>query len=437
MGLQVSGAPAVAEAPAGRREQALALIRRGQLPDARELLAAELKAGPSGAAWLTDAIIEAMQFDDLRFVGDLARISAELRHGGRATVTTPSASPAEDAACRDHSASDGRKLSAGKLRHDSDQLRYLRSVGILDGSIDAVIARYQQIADSLDEIGPEARRPLTDEDRAMFGEIYGRLVHIRPTPRLDRALSRSWDPVTVEDRYLTSRPGVVVIDDFLVPEALSELRAFCLESTVWNANRYPNGRLGAFFDSGFNCPLVLQIAEELRESFPRMIGDQHRLRQLWGFKYPPQLPPDSTIHADFAAVNVNFWITPERANRDSATGGLLIYDADAPREWDFATYNERLDLIKDFLRRSRAEVIYVPYRENRAIIFDSDLFHATAQVDFEPSYVDHRINVTMLYGVREHDDLHSPRSGSRVSDVTSGSSSGWRSAAFARTRLKP
>ena len=434
MGPQVSGPPAVADAPAGRRDQALALIRRGQLPAARELLADELKSGPAAATWLTDAIIEAMQFDDLRFVGDLAQISADLRHGGRAPVITPSASPAEDSAGSDRSAADERKLSAGKLRHDSDQLRYLRSVGILDESIDGVIARYQQIADSLDEIGPEARRLLTDEERDAFGDIYGRLVHIRPTPRLDRALSRSWDPATVEDHYLTSRPSVVVIDDFLVPKALSELQAFCLESTVWNANRYPNGRLGAFFDSGFNCPLVLQIAEELHESFPRMIGDQHRLRQLWGFKYPPQLPPDSTIHADFAAVNVNFWITPERANRDPATGGLLIYDADAPREWDFQTYNERLDLIKDYLRRSRANVIYVPYRENRAIIFDSDLFHATAEVAFEPSYVNRRINITMLYGMREHDDLHSPRSGARMPGTTSGISSGWRSAAFARTR---
>ena len=54
--------------------------------------------------------------------------------------------------------------------------------------------------------------------------------------------------------------------------------------------------------------------------------------------------------------------------------------------------------------------MYVPYRENRAIIFDSDLFHATSEVDFEPSYVGRRMNITMLYGVREQDDLHPSKS---------------------------
>ena len=27
-----------------------------------------------------------------------------------------------------------------------------------------------------------------------------------------------------------------------------------------------------------------------------------------------------------------------------------MYDLDAPLSWDFASYNERLDMIKDFLR---------------------------------------------------------------------------------------
>jgi hypothetical protein len=430
----VSARPAIdgAGTSTDRRARALELTRRGEVIAACELLAGELRSGPDAVAWLRNTISRAMQSDDLHFAGELARIGAGLHHGGRALTSNGPASPWTAHAETDGPAHDQRELSAGKLRHDVEQLRYLRDAGMVDGSIGAVLATYRQIAAGLDEIGPEARRPLSDEERANIGDVYGRLVHLRPTPRLDRVLSGSWEPAGMQDRYLTSRPGLVVIDDFLVPGALAELRDFCLESTVWNANRYSDGRLGAFFDSGFNCPLVLQIAEELRASFPRMIGDRHRLRQLWAFKYPPRLPPDSTIHADFAAVNVNFWITPERANLDPATGGLLIYDVGAPAEWDFATYNGRLDLIKDFLRRSQAKVIYVPYRENRAVIFDSDLFHATAEVAFEPSYQNRRINITMLYGVREQDELH-PRGPAATPAI----SSGWRSAAFGRTRRRP
>ena len=42
----------------------------------------------------------------------------------------------------------------------------------------------------------------------------------------------------------------------------------------------------------------------------------------------------------------------------------------------------------------------VPYRRNRVVIFDSDLFHRTDDLDFRPGYENRRINVTMLFGDR-------------------------------------
>ena len=47
----------------------------------------------------------------------------------------------------------------------------------------------------------------------------------------------------------------------------------------------------------------------------------------------------------------------------------------------------------------------VPYRANRAVIFDSDLFHETDTIRFKDGYLNRRINVTMLYGRRERDHL--------------------------------
>ena len=177
--------------------------------------------------------------------------------------------------------------------------------------------------------GVDVRVPLDDEDRKRIGHVYNRIVHIRHTPRVRQALSGRWAAAAVESAYLDNPPGVVVVDGFLCAEALEGLRRFCLESTVWSANRYAHGRLGAFLRDGFNCPLLLQIAEELRQALPRVIGDRYPLRQLWGFKYGDNLPADSTNHADFAAVNVNFWITPDDANLDKTSGGLVVYDVDA------------------------------------------------------------------------------------------------------------
>ena len=34
------------------------------------------------------------------------------------------------------------------------------------------------------------------------------------------------------------------------------------------------------------------------------------------------------------------------------------------------------------------------------MIFDSDLFHQTDQIDFKEGYLNRRINITMLYGRR-------------------------------------
>jgi hypothetical protein len=229
--------------------------------------------------------------------------------------------------------------------------------------------------------------------------------------------------------------GLVVVDDFLSVEVLDELRLFCLESTIWFANRYGHGRLGAFFNDGFNSPLLLQIAEGLREAFPRVIVDRYPLRQLWAFKNGEYLPGGSTTHADFAAVNVNFWITPAEANLDAESGGLLVYDVDAPPSWDFVMYNGRQDLIDQYLRQQNARPVVIPYRENRAIIFNSDLFHASAGLRFRPGYENRRVNITMLYGDRENDEHHA-NVGHELGQGPSLMQSAWRSSAFSRARRR-
>ena len=163
-----------------------------------------------------------------------------------------------------------------------------------------------------------------------------------------------------------------------------------------------------------------------------MIGRRYPLQQLWGFKTPQNLPANSTTHADFAAVNVNFWITPDDANLDKESGGLVVYDVQAPINWNFDSYNGKLGAIRSFLRRKKVSSFRIPYRQNRAMIFNSDLFHATEAVNFRPGYENHRVNVTMLYGFREDDAHHlDPRIDSPTGS-SSPSSAAWRSAAFSR-----
>jgi hypothetical protein len=191
---------------------------------------------------------------------------------------------------------------------------------------------------------------------------------------------------------------MAVIDNFLTDEALDALRRFCWRSTMWHKS-YADGYLGAMPEHGFACPLLAQIDVELRSTYPAIVG-QLPLLHWWGFKYDSRLS-GTAIHADFAAVNVNFWITPDDANLDPESGGLVVWDKPAPLDWSFDHYNGAPGKIRDFLAQSGARSVRVPYRANRAVIFDSDLFHETDQIRFKDGYVNRRINITMLYGRRE------------------------------------
>jgi tetratricopeptide (TPR) repeat protein len=197
--------------------------------------------------------------------------------------------------------------------------------------------------------------------------------------------------------WADSDPKIVVIDNLLTDEALEALRRFCWGSTVWR-KPYRQGYLGAFTDAGFACPLLAQIADELREVFPTVV-ENHGLVNTWGFKYDSTLG-GIRIHADQAAVNVNFWITPDEANLNPHSGGMVIWDAAAPDDWEIERYNGDDDAVRAFLAEANAKAITVPYRANRAVIFDSDLFHETDKIEFAPGYQNRRINVTMLYGRR-------------------------------------
>ena len=50
--------------------------------------------------------------------------------------------------------------------------------------------------------------------------------------------------------------------------------------------------------------------------------------------------------------------------------------------------------------RGGVTIVEVPYRENRCVIFRSDLLHETAPLHFKPGYRNRRINLTFMFGDR-------------------------------------
>ena len=63
-------------------------------------------------------------------------------------------------------------------------------------------------------------------------------------------------------------------------------------------------------------------------------------------------------------------------------------------------YQDDRDRVVTFLERHAAKCIRVPYHENRAVLFRSNLFHRSDVPEFAADYEDHRINIALLFGTR-------------------------------------
>lgn len=296
-----------------------------------------------------------------------------------------------------------RKATRAKLRHDIEQLEYLRREGHLGTEAEPWIGALRQtLAAAPGEAGKAALFDLDAWNKGPLAACYNRLLwSYCPEALPSGALNPHLDFAAVEEDYFRNGPGITWVDGLLAPQALAELRRMCLESTIWFDFGYGGGYVGAMMEEGFCSPLLLQIADRLCRAMPRVFK-QHRLLQMWAYKYDSELS-GIPRHADFAAVNVNFWIAPDEANLDPDSGGLVVWDKEAPLDWDFEAYNRRQDLIEGFLQESGAGAVTVPHRQNRAIIFNSDLFHKTDDIRFRPGYENRRINITMLFGRRGED----------------------------------
>jgi len=223
----------------------------------------------------------------------------------------------------------------------------------------------------------------------------GDLFHFAQAERLDGpAVNPANATSELFQAWNGRRPQVVVIEKFLMPEALEKLRRYCAQSTVWKRN-YSAGYIGAIPQDGFACPLLAQIAEEIRDIFAPILAS-YPLQYLGAFKYDSQLSTGTNIHADFSAVNVNFYIAPDGANLDPASGGMRIWDVEARDEAELRRFNGNeaaaVMQVKDAL------AVVVPHKSNRAIIFRSALFHKTDNCRFANGYLNMRINISLLFG---------------------------------------
>jgi len=277
-------------------------------------------------------------------------------------------------------------LSSSRLKHDIEQLQILEDRGLIDDSTSNYKNKLNTYLQS-----PQENLKIHQE---ILSQELNKIHYFPDYPFEGEALGKN-DYFGIEEHFLNSKLKLVVIDNFLSEKALLTLRKYIEEATIWKTP-YSNGYVGSVMATGFCSRVLLQISMQLQKAMPRVVGP-HNLKQAWGFKYD-QTMKGINLHADFARVNTNFWITPDDSCLDPTSGGLVVYDVPAPDDWGFYDYNANAENIRTYLEKNHSKSVTIPYKMNRCVLFDSTYFHATDQYSFKEGYTNRRVNCTLLFG---------------------------------------
>jgi tetratricopeptide (TPR) repeat protein len=286
-------------------------------------------------------------------------------------------------------------VPAYRIKHDLQQAHFLFENGDRNNSIIKLLEQNKELSKTTTYINQQMVCRLEDECLSAYFN-YQLYDNFYQPPILSSCLNPEINWMDIEEKYFSSEHEAIYIDDFLNSEALEAFYLYSLFAKVWN-KEYKSCYLGAFGNQGFISPLHLQLGVELKKAMPNIFKD-YPLTQMWGFKYDTQLGKGINVHADFAKINLNFWITPDDSNLGPSSGGLKVYKFPAPSSWTFKDYNASAENIYSFLEENSLDFIKIPYRCNRAVLFNSALFHETDQINFKEGYTNRRINMTYLFG---------------------------------------
>mgnify|MGYP006082312321 CR=1 FL=1 len=244
---------------------------------------------------------------------------------------------------------------------------------------------------------------LNPKERMILIKYIENINIYSPKKKISNFINKNINWKGIESKYKNKNPRIVIIDNFLENEAIEELRNYALESSIWHKNYHNKNYIGSIAGNGNYSKIHHGIINELKINLPNLLNGMN-FEQMWAFNYDSKKNKGINAHADFAKVNLNFWITPDKFNNSKNSSGLKIYNKAVPKHWSFDDYNsESQDLITKYLKEEKNNFIKIPYKFNRAILFDSSLIHETDELKFAESYIGRRINYTILFGNRTKD----------------------------------
>ena len=173
-----------------------------------------------------------------------------------------------------------RQISNAKLDHDIEQFEYLASLSLQRKKFKDLAVLYQAVKNEINHASDTAVFALNEKHQRLLWDTYNRPIHILKAPVPDKpTLGDNLDTQKITSNYFEHGVGLTYVDDFLSPTTLISLRKFLLGSTIWFDFFHDGGYLGAYLSEGLASPLILQIAEDLRNKFPKIFKHHESYRQ--------------------------------------------------------------------------------------------------------------------------------------------------------------
>ena len=177
-----------------------------------------------------------------------------------------------------------------------------------------------------------------------------------------------------------TKKGFCIIDDFLKPEYCERLRKFTLAYNI-KEDIYESYAAINFSKNGKHIwfRLLSNISQEIKNNFKFL--ENLNYSRGWSFIHENLQKTSVGKHFDpNSLITFNLWCTPDECSfADENYNGVIIYDT--------------FDIDK--INISKKNII--PYKWNRAVVFDSRKIHESQCSKFKPGYENRKINYTFLY----------------------------------------
>jgi hypothetical protein len=209
----------------------------------------------------------------------------------------------------------------------------------------------------------------------------------------ERDWSEVMSTVTSEEHF-----AVAVVDDLLTPVAAGEIRRQLIEGEGWQVPdwgpRYQGLANKYLVNARPICPSVTRLAVELQAALAPVLG-QLELVSHWAISCCQD--QGIRVHADNAAYVVNVWLTPDRHNREPGLGGLTFFDVRRGPDMRYPDFVQHDLCVRYIEQNTDGMRMQVPFRYNRAVIFDARIMHTSQLIHFAEGRAAQRLNLALAY----------------------------------------